>query len=247
MARNQSEKVQYPVKEINLKEIYEVIKRRVWIILLSTVLLGFMGGLYSSIPEVPLYGASARVMLSASSLESLGTLKVFIREPVILEQVIEELELNQSVGNLRSNIMVNSVDNSIITMVTVLDEDQRRAAIIANKVVEVFTQEAAEKLEFNGVEVLSNAMESPNPMPVNPSSNRALYFGIITGLLLGTGLVFLLDSLDETVRSSRDLERNLGIKPLGRITKARKRDMYSKEKARTKTKNEYIRGETVGS
>ncbi|WP_410513544.1 Wzz/FepE/Etk N-terminal domain-containing protein [Paenibacillus sp. BR2-3] len=232
-----------PVKEIDLKEIYTVIKRRIWIIVLSTVLLATLGGIYSSIPEAPVYGSSARVMLSVENAEMLGTLKVFIKEPVVLERVIKQLGLQQSVGNLREHISVSSVDNSIITLITAFDEDPKRAVDIANLVVAAFTEEAGTRLQFNGVSVLTNAVESPNPTPVNPPSKRALIIGIVAGVAVGVCLAFLLDSLDDSVRSERDLERYLGIKPLGQVSKIQKKDLFTK----VKRKNEYIRGETIGS
>lgn len=232
-----------PVKEINLKEIINVIKRRLWVIILTTVILGSLGGLYSSIPVTPVYGSSARIILSASSPEMLSTLKVFIKEPIVLEGVIKQLDLKDSIGSLRERITVNSVDGSIITLVTAFDEDPKRVDDIANAVVDSFKQMAATKLGFSGVNVLTNAVESPNPVPVNPSSNRALYIGIIGGIAVGVGIVFLLDSLDDAVRSERDIEKLLGVKPLGQVSKIRKRDLYTK----VKRKNEYIRGETIGS
>lgn len=232
-----------PVKEINLKELFSVITRRLWIVLLSTALLGFLGGLYSSIPETPMYASSARIMIASGSPEMLSTLRALIREPVVMEKVIKDLNLKMSAGALRENVNVSGVDNSIITVVTVFNADPALTAGLANAVVKAFTDEATKKLEFYGAHVLSNAVTSPDPVPINPPSNRALYIGIMMGLVIGVGITFLLDSLDDTVRSEDDLERYLGIKPLGSVSKISKKDHFGK----VKRKNEYIRGETIGS
>ncbi|WP_307588616.1 YveK family protein [Paenibacillus wynnii] len=232
-----------PVKEINLKELFSVITRRLWIVLLSTALLGFLGGLYSSIPETPMYASSARLMLASGSPEMLSTLRALLREPVVMEKAIKDLNLKMSVGALRENVSVGSVDNSIITIVTVFDANPKLTAGMANAVVKAFTDEAKKKLQFYGASVLSDAVTSPDPVPINPPSNRALYLGIIMGLVIGVGITFLLDSLDDTLRSEDDLEKYLGIKPLGSVSKISKKDHFGK----VKRKNEYIRGETIGS
>jgi len=233
-----------PAKEINLKELFATLQRRLWIVLLSTVVIGTLGGLYNSIPDPPVYGASARVMISADTPEMLGTLKVFIREPVVLERVIKELGLKQSVGNLRNQIGITSVDNSIITVVSALDQDPRLAVKIANSVVSTFTEEAAARLKFRGVEVLTSAQESPNPVPVNPHSNRIVFISIFAGLVIGVGGAFLLDSLDDSIRSKDDIENLLELNVLGSVSTIKKKDLFSKA---AKRKNEYIRGETLGS
>jgi len=230
-------------REIDLKNLVSVIKRRLWVVLLSTVLLGLLGGLYSSIPETPMYASSARIMIASGSPEMLVTLRALIREPVVLERVITDLKLNMSVGALRENVNVGSVDNSIITVVTVLDANPKITAAIANAVVGSFKEEASKGLKFYGTSILSEAVESSNPAPINPPSHRALYIGIMAGLVIGVGITFLLDSLDDSLRSEDHLEKYLGIKPLGSVSKIRKKDYFGK----VKRKNEYIRGETIGS
>ncbi|QWU17034.1 hypothetical protein KP014_07545 [Paenibacillus sophorae] len=232
-----------PVKEINLKEWAAVIRRRLWIILLTTVLLAVLGGLYSSQPEVPLYSSSARIMIPAATPEQLSTIKVFIREPVVLERVIQESGIRRSAGGLRNQISVGSVDNSIITIISVVDPDPAVAPQIVNAVVRVFTEEVSKRMGFNGISVLTEAVESPNPAPINPPSNRALIAGIIAGLVIGLGLALLLESLDDTLRSERDLERILGVDSLGVVPKLQRKDSFGN----SRRKNEYVRGEAIGS
>ncbi|WP_310551264.1 YveK family protein [Paenibacillus glufosinatiresistens] len=230
-------------REISLKSWFDVIKRRLWLVLLPAVLLGLLGGLISSAPQTPMYEASSRLVLSTDSADKLGTLRVFMREPVVLGDVIEELGLRESAGSLRSRVAVRSVDNSIITVVSVLDADPVQAPRIANAVVSAFTNEAAKRLGFTGVNVLTEAKPAEYPMPVNSSSNRALYLGIMAGLVIGLGLAFLRDSLDGAVRGEGALEA-LGIRPLGRVSRFRGRDIRM---AQTKRKHEYIRGEHFGA
>jgi len=232
------------VKEINLKELYLVMKKRFWIILLTTIIFATLGGLYSSIPETPLYTASSRIFISADSAETLGTYKVFVREPIVLKRVIEELQLNRSTGALRSQLGVYSVDGSLITLVTVTDPDPGLAVTIVNSLVDAFKVELANTFNSNGVKVLTKAQESPNPVPINPKSNRALFVGIFGGFAIGIGLAFLRDSLDDSIRSKRDIEQLLNMKMLGQVQKIKRRDIVKKHIHKS---NQSIRGETIGS
>ncbi|MDT3428815.1 capsular polysaccharide biosynthesis protein [Paenibacillus forsythiae] len=232
-----------PVKEINLKEWAAVIRRRLWIIVLTTVLFAVLGGLYSSQPEVPLYASSARIMIPAATPEQLSTIKVFIREPVVLERVVRESGLQRSASGLRNQISVGSVDNSIVTIISVVDPDPAVAPQIVNTIVRVFTEEVSKRMGFNGISVLTEAAASPNPSPVNPPSNRALIAGIMAGLIIGLGLALLRESLDDTLRTERELERILGVDSLGTVSRLQRKDSVGK----SKRKNEYVRGEAIGS
>lgn len=233
-----------PVKEINLKELVNVIKRRLWIVISCTLICAIAGGLYSTRPETPLYVASSRIILGAEKADMLGTLKVFAREPVVMKQVLNDLGLNRSIGFLRSQIGVSSVEGSLITLITVEDSDPELAVRIVNAVVNAYAQQLPTVFPSTGVKVLTKAEPSANPVPINPPSNRAFIVSIFVGLALGIGAVFLADSLDDSIRSRRDVESQLEMTLLGQVSRFKKKDLLNKGK-----RNKYVqrRGESVGS
>src|SRR5262249_46047041 len=57
--------------------------------------------------------------------------------------------------------------------------------------------------------------------PSSPSMSRALMFALALGLAAGCGLAWLLERLDDTLRSPEDVERALGYATLGIIPKIR--------------------------
>lgn len=60
-------------------------------------------------------------------------------------------------------------------------------------------------LQSGGAEILTNA-EVPD-VPVSPKPLRDGALALVVGLMLGVGIAFLLDRLDERIRSAGDLER----------------------------------------
>jgi capsular exopolysaccharide synthesis family protein len=63
-----------------------------------------------------------------------------------------------------------------------------------------------------GVQVLTDA-EAPTT-PVSPKPLRDLALALVLGVVLGVGLAFVIDSLDERIRSVADLERVAGGLPI---------------------------------
>lgn len=230
-------------KEINIKDLLFVIKQRIWIVILFTGLFTALGSIYISMPQTPLYEASSRIYLQAST-DLFNNLKVILREPVVMQQVAKELNLNRPPEVIRGQITIASVDGSTVLRLSVIDPDPVLAANIANTVVKAYKQVAQNTVFFANVIVLTEAEIKTNPQPINPQTNRVLYFGIIVGMLLGIGVVFLVDSLDDTIQTEREIEQLLGVTVLGNVASIRRRDIVKKV---NKQRNLSVRGETIGS
>lgn len=210
-------------KEINLKEIFLVIKRRVWVLVVTivlTTLLGFVYGVTNT--TTLLYQSSTRIIVGADA-ELMKTLQVIIRDSTILEKVIEKLDLNRSPELLANQITVQSLDESKVVSISVVDSDPKQAAVIANTTAEVFKNEIPIIMGFSDVKNLSPAKINLNP--INEERNKATIIGLVFGFFAGLGLVFLLDSMDDTVKSERDIEDYLDLPVIGQISKMNKKNI----------------------
>lgn len=227
-------------KEINLNELFLVIKRRFWVITTVTFIAGLIGLILNQTTVVPLYHSSSRIIIGADD-ESRKTLQVIVRDSSILDIVIKKMDLKLSSDQLASKISVASVDNSQVVSIGVLDTDAVRASKISDTVAEVFREEVPKIVGQDYIRILSKAKVNPNP--INPKTNNKLLYGIIAGLVLGLGLGFFLETLDEKIRSSKEVEDLLGVPVLGKITKINK---WSLKRAANKTNLEAkVRGETI--
>ncbi|WP_226038095.1 YveK family protein [Aquibacillus saliphilus] len=232
------------VREINLKEYYDLFRKRLWIILLITTLTTLAGYFYDSQNNyVPLYETSTRVIIGPEA-ESMVTLMVMIKDPIILEKVIQELELTRTSDVLAEQIDVTRIDESSVISISVIDEDPVLAMNIANATSKIFKQEIVGILNFNGVQLLSEAKE--NSLPINEPSRGVTLFAAIFGIIVSVGFVFLLESLDGTVKKERDVEEVLGVPVLGVISNMNKRKFILKKQKHQQKQESEIRGETIG-
>ncbi|MBT2657076.1 capsular biosynthesis protein [Bacillus sp. ISL-18] len=226
-------------KEINLTEIFTVLKRNLWIIVLVTVLAGTAGAILNNASTTPLYASSSRIIIGADE-ESRKTLQVIVKDSVILDRVIQQLGLNSTTEELAGKITVTSIDSSQVVSITVIDPNPEQAANIADTTAQIFRDEVPNIIGQDYVRLLSKA--KVNPVPINQKNNNKLYLGIIGGLVVGIGLAFLLDSFDDRIRPNHDIENLLGLPLLGRVPKVTKRNV----KKRSMKFQLESRGENIG-
>lgn len=150
-----------------------------------------------------------------------------MRDPVIMEKVLQKLDLTRSPEALAGQISVDSIDNSQVVRITVIDNDPVLAADIANATVNVFKTEIGTIVDFHDVSFLSEA--KVNQFPINSKGNRIIYIAFVFGLIAAVGFVFLLHSLDDTVNSHRDVEELVGVPVLGTVSKMTKRNINKKK------------------
>ncbi len=217
---------------ISLKEIFEVIKKRFWLITLFVFGAAVIAAAISYFVLTPTYEAKSQFIVNQSqqdqtqysindvrmNVELINTYNVIIKSPAILEDVIETLNLSYSPSTLEGKIDVSSAQNSQVVTVTVTDPDPRLAVEIANTTVEVFQSNLPDLMNVDNVKILSEAKLAANPTPVAPKPVLNIAIAIVLGGMIGVGLAFLLEYLDTTIRTEDDIEKHLGLPILGVIS-----------------------------
>ena len=139
---------------ISLKEIFEVIKKRLLLIIALMLGAALVAAIISYFVLTPTYENSSQFLVTQSNntdmnaqltqadvrtnVELINTYNVIITSPAVLEPVIEELNLDISSSQLAGKLQVASADNSQVVTVTATDPDPALATEIANTTVEVF-------------------------------------------------------------------------------------------------------------
>jgi capsular polysaccharide biosynthesis protein len=228
-------------KEIHLKDLFRVIIKRLWLVMLITVFTTAAGWLYSEHHKTePLYESSSHIIIDADP-EYKNTLQVIMKDITVLGKVIENLQLNISPESLAGQIHVESIEDSQVVKIKVTDADPDRAADIANTTAGVFKGQIPKEIKYKNVSILSEAQINPNPINAD-NQNKIIFAALVVGIVFGLGFIFLIDSLDDTIKSARDIE-HIGVQVLGHISKMNKKN--AKNKITKKEKLE-MRGETIG-
>jgi capsular polysaccharide biosynthesis protein len=225
---------------ISLKEIFEVIKKR--FLLITAFILGaaLIAAVVSYFVLTPSYESSSQFIVNQgeqdqntqnsvndawTNTEIINTYNVIITSPAILDEVVEELSLPYSSGTLASKIQVGSEQDSQVVTVTATDESASMAVQLANTTVSVFQENIPEILSVDNVTILSQAELAANPSPVAPNPMLNIAIAIVLGGMIGVGLAFLLEYLDNTITSEDDIEKKLELPVLGVISHIEDKDI----------------------
>ncbi|MBK5462540.1 YveK family protein [Peribacillus sp. TH27] len=217
---------------ISIKDIFQTLKKRWKLITLLTLIAALISGVISYFLLTPVYQSSTQILVNQkqsenqldsiqikSNIDMINTYSVIIKSPAILEKVIGDLDLPQSVDQLSQKITINSQENSQVFSLTVQDSNPSKAVEIANAVSGTFQKEIKNIMNVDNVSILAKAEVKEDPTPVNPNPLLNIAIAVIVGLMAGIGLAFLLEYMDNTIRDEKDIETLLDLPLLGSIQK----------------------------
>ncbi|MFC4322634.1 YveK family protein [Litchfieldia salsa] len=243
---------------ISLKELFQTIRKRLWMIIILAAFTTGVAGVASYLLITPIYQSSTQILVSQkasdqamfnqqdirANLDLISTYTVIIKSPAILELVKEELDLERSTSQLNGQISVGAEGNSQVVKITVEDEDPQKAVDIANTTATVFQDEIKSLMNVDNVSILAEAENAENPAPVKPQPALNMAIALMVGTMIGVGLAFLLEYLDNTIKTEQDIEKLLGIPVLGAVTEI---DLAAEGLDRKLPQQRTVRGETIGS
>ena len=214
---------------ISISEIIDAVKKRWKIIALTTVLATLVSGIFSFFVISPTYEASTKVFIGKeeSSMESYNYNDITMYQKLLktYSELIKTKDLiNRSITNSEYELEVEDVLNNV-SVTTVADTQMIQIAYkstspnIAKNMLENITNEfitTAQELVPNGNVRVLETVELPEE-PVAPNKKMNIAIAFILGMMVGLGIVFLLEYLDNTYKNKEQLEKDLDIPVLGVI------------------------------
>ncbi|MFC9597760.1 YveK family protein [Peribacillus butanolivorans] len=216
-------------EKVKIKDFIRILKKRIVIIILSTLCItGFV--IFSSMYIMkPTYQYSTQVLAGSLSMGEKETSinKVqenrqlalsymdIIKSPQIMTGVKDSLNLKTSSYELLKQVSITNRDNSQIIIITVKDSNPESAKAIAQAVA---MQSITKFKEFANVKQINilNDNEMEQAELLFPKPKFIIAISIVIGFFAGIGLALLREHFDDAAYSDRELER-LGLPLLGRV------------------------------
>jgi len=220
---------------VNIQELVKLFRNR-WVTVLVTGLIVILGTVAYTLAQTPIYQAATRLFVSTTAGETASDLynssrysqervlsyTQLVTGETLAQRTIDRLGLEMSAAALKEKVTAKSKPNTVLIDVFVLDTSPVRARDIANALSDEFVMMAGQ-LETPSpgarpeARVVVEQQASIPEHPEFPRKGRNIALGIVLGGLLGVGLAFVRDLLDNTVKSQETLEQVTSVGAVGHI------------------------------
>lgn len=220
-------------QELNLLDLYQIIKRNIILILSFTFIFGIAAGLYAYLIVDETYRSNAYVMVQVERQSTTGgsefdllyaqrllaTTAELFAMPVVLEETARALNETAhgpdiTPGMIRRGLDVRSSNTSFFINVSFEHNDRILARDVVNTLIAESVVFADEEIPVLANNIIRTSYAQAGTYA---SPNRPLYLaiGLVLGGMVGVGIVFLREFLDNTIKNKDQLEALIGIQVIG--------------------------------
>jgi len=218
---------------IDLREYFFILKKKMWVIVLSAIICGVISGLVSFYVLKPTYEASTTLIVNkemedetaqVSTSDDLNfvqkmavTYGEIIKSKSVISSTINKLNLDMTYEDLSEAVSVTNVENTQIIKISVQNENPRLAATICNTIPEIFSTEAQRIVKASGTEVVDRAIVPEKP--IKPNKKMNILIAMVLGMMVSVFVIFLRQGLNTKIKEPKDIESKLGLPVFGIIPK----------------------------
>lgn len=218
---------------MEIKEYILIIRKRLILIISITLISTLIAGILSFYILPPIYKATVTLFAGRSNNDSsndniqalysdvlLGQQLVKDYREIavsrtVLEKVIKELNLKMTTEELGNMVSVQLKNDTRILMINIESKDPKFAATVANKLAEVFIEAVQRIMKIENVQIVDKAVIPDKPEKPKKLLNIAVAF--VLGLMVGVGISFFIEYLDNTIKTPDDVEKYLQLPVLAVI------------------------------
>lgn len=214
--------------EIDLLELFYVVLHKWKMIVLSLLLTGACGCLISVFLITPQYESTSvlYVLSKSTSITSLADIQMgssltndyveVVTSRPIIEQVIQNLGLtDETYGSLKDKVSIDNPANTRLLKITVRDPQADIAKAIADELADVSKSFISIKMDQAAPTVTQYGYADGEPVTPNTVKNTVL--GALIGAVLAIGVVIVSYLLNDTIMTTDDIEKKLGMTVLASI------------------------------
>lgn len=212
---------------------YLIILRKRWsLLVVITLLATLVSGIVSYFVIKPTYKSDISVIIGKQDNGTAATpsmnyndvmmyqklVKTYselTKSRTVAEHAIEKLGLDMKAEQLRAMVAVAPKGDTEFLTITVRSKDAKQAMDIANQLAKSLKEVSSQIKKVDNVQILDPAQLPVGPDSPKPLMNMAIAFFL--GLMVSVGVVFLMEYLDNTIKTTDDIEKLIDVPVIGTI------------------------------
>ncbi len=240
--------VQNDEVEIDIGHILSILWEKILVIIATGIIVGLAGFLVSKFLITPKYESETKLYVLNRANDSATTLsdvqlstqltkdyQILVTSAPVMNQVIKELGLNMKASELASTISVDTPSDTRVLQITVTSDDPKRAKDIADKVAQVSSKKICDIMKIEQVNVIEEGSMSEETAV--DTVQKWTLIGLALGIVLSCAVIIIRSMLDDTVKTTEDVEKYFDLSTLAVIPISEEMDDgLGKNKKSRKTK-----------
>ena len=215
---------------IDLKAYFDKLIKNWMVIVLCCIIGASAAFVYSEFFATRMYQSSVKLSVRETDWsqgvtsggvqlagEMVDNCFVVLEDDVMFERVAklvnQEVGVNYSAKKIKSWVSYSRVEESVFFVVNVRTPDPELSAVICNAVVAIAPEIIVEYVANIPVIPVDDAKINYNP--VSPNTYRNVFFGLLAGIVLSCGALFLIVYFDNTVNDEEKLKERYDVSVLG--------------------------------
>ncbi|MDK0707374.1 MAG: Wzz/FepE/Etk N-terminal domain-containing protein [Clostridium perfringens] len=218
---------------ISLQEIAYALKKRWKLIALITIAATLVSAILSFFVIKPQYEATTKLFIGkqenqennaynssdvAMYQQLMKTYAELVKTSDLVTKAVKSDNLNYNQNEIKDILnnlnVIPSADTQILSL-SFKGGNPKEVLKVTEAITDEFISESKELIPNGNVQVIQKA-QLPE-YPVSPNKKRNIFIGFVLGIMVGMGVIFLLEYLDNTFKSREELEKTLGLPIIGAI------------------------------
>ncbi len=218
---------------ISLQEIACTLKKRWKLIALITIAATLVSAILSFFVIKPQYEAKTKLFIGKQESQDnstynssdvvmyqqlMKTYSELVKTSDLVTKAVKsaDLDYNQKeIEGILNNLTANPSADTQILDLSYKGGDPKEVLKVTEAITNEFISESKELIPNGNVQVIQKA-QLPE-YPVSPNKKLNIFIAFVLGLMVGIGVVLLLEYLDNTFKSREELEKTLELPIIGAI------------------------------
>lgn len=219
-------------KQLEFTDLWNIIKKRMKLIIYTTMVVVVITGLINYCIIKPVYEAESSLIIGTSPEKGtalqdsksidiymyqslMKTYSNFASSQLVISSTAEKLKNTKTKEEILKNITVTVQEDTQIMTIKYRSTDPKEAKTTLDTLIESFITETQRIYPTDSINVMDKADIPKHPVKPNKIFNIAVAFFL--GLTSSIFIAFLMELMNNTVKSQKDIEKYLKIAVLGTI------------------------------
>jgi protein tyrosine kinase modulator len=222
---------------LDLRDVFGILRKRVKLILIITIISTLVSGIVSFFVIKPTYEAGTSIVIGKNvknSTEGYNSSDVVMYQKLMktyaeiaktndvavdavksMNNDMSEKEIEKAALALQKSAKVTPQADTQILDIKVQSQDPKEAKKKIDALTNSFMNVAPKMYPDGQIKIMDTAKVPTQPIKPNKKLNVAIAF--LLGLMISVGLSFLLEYMDNTIKTQEDIEKLLEVPVIGNI------------------------------